>query len=203
MHIKAALQRPIVGKRGAFDHHRNAIANDAIFRVFAVLDSLVVDDSHVSANTAVFVEDGSFDYAAGTDANGWAVGLSRFIGGCFKGISTHDDRVPNGHVFANNTTQPNHAILNDGPFADPASVGDQASLHCRVIDTSWRKVTSSGVDRSVRQREMKRRVRRCQAQIGIIECTDGTDILPIAVKQMHLDVTAANAAGKTSLPKSW
>jgi hypothetical protein len=79
----------------------------------------------VSTDSAVLIQDSSFDETAGTySARDFT--LCDEFGNVFVGlkvIATHDDTVLDGDTFANNAAQANDAILDASPFTYAAPVG--------------------------------------------------------------------------------
>ena len=133
--LRLDFDRPAIFEFGIFDHDGNSVANDAIVRVVAVFNTPLVDHADVSADAAILVDDGPFDDAAAVNAQRGMVGtagplhIRRLVE-----IGTHDDRIANRDVLADDAAQADHAVFNDRSLPNAAAVGDQAALDLRTLD---------------------------------------------------------------------
>ena len=56
-------------------------------------------------------------------------------------------------------------------------------------------MAAARVDRSFGVKEIKLRQRRCEIEIRVIESSDRSDVFPIVVENMRLDVALVNRRG--------
>ena len=89
---------------GAFWDNHNAIANAIVFAVRVVRLTLGCDHDSF-ANTSVFVDNGTLNVAAASDAKWWKARL-RFPGFCLVIVRPHQDRVADRGAASDHAPNP-------------------------------------------------------------------------------------------------
>ena len=114
----------------------------------------------------------------------------------FVKIGTHNIRVADRHVVANDTAQTDHAVFDRNSCADPATIGDQAAANRRRFESGGRQIPGAGINWLIFGRETERRILTGQAQVRFVKRPNRSNVFPVSVKQVHLDMSAADRGRK-------
>mmetsp|Transcript_32036 Transcript_32036/g.79199 ORF Transcript_32036/g.79199 Transcript_32036/m.79199 type:complete len:279 (+) Transcript_32036:164-1000(+) len=185
-----------VGDDGVLDDDDDAILDDvALVLVVRLLHVVLVDDLAVHADARVLVHDGAADVGAGSDADGDAPRERLALGVGFVVVGAHDHGVFDDAPVLDVGAQADHGVR-EGALGDKAPVADGAQGHHAVHQFAGGQEARHGVDGPRMVVEGKPRLLRVVAhEVGVVECLDGPDVLPVPVEEERLHVHAEVLGG--------
>ncbi len=158
-------------------------------------------DGHVIADTDILIQDGTFDVTIPADPNGQVSARLLHI----VVVRAHEDAIPDHGPFGDLAPQADDR-MGDLRFADTAAFCQQHILQFAVFHRRAGQKPRMSIDLGMRVKKIEGRVGARQFEIGLIERTDGPDILPVAIKIksvhfMRADRFRDNIAAKVVVPQ--
>ena len=118
-----------------------------------------------------------------------------------KIIAPHNIGISDDNVVIYKRANPNDGILNNGIGADHTAISNQAVAHSNTVETGARKIAGSREDRFIANHEVKWRIFPGKFNVGPVEGAYCTNVFPVAIKQVGLNVVIFDGLGKEFLAK--
>ena len=166
-----------------------------------LLHVVLVDDLAVHADARVLVDNRLTDGGASADADGSAARQRLALVRLLVVISAHDHGVLNHATLLDVGAEANHGVRNDGAV-DEAPVTNSGLRHVSVKELAGGQEARLGVDALASLAVVEGELRRLgvvAVEVRVVERLDGTDILPVPVVKVRLDVHAHLLGGGDDL----
>ena len=200
---RAGLEYGAGGNHGILADDDDAAGGIELVPVLSVLVDLAANTNPaIVSDAGVLVDDGVGNLAVPPDSQMGKPPLQRQppLLLAFIAVSPHAD-----------DTVQLRAALDDGPHTDDGVVdhriGDDAPLsgkravHLRPVQLGGRQVPGMGVDGLVLVVKIELGIDAGQVQVRLVEAADGSDVLPIAVVDVGLDLARLDGHGDDLLAK--
>ena len=182
-----------VGNDGVLADDDDAILdNVALVLVVRLLHVVLVDDLAVHTDASVLVNDGTADGGARTDADGGAAGERLALMGLLIVVGAHNHGVLDHAALLDVGAEANHGVGDDG-LVDEAAITNGRAGHVGVEELGGGKEAGLGVDGGAGGGLVEGELGGLglvAVEVGVVEGLDGTDILPVTIVQVRLDVHA-------------
>ena len=187
------LDDSAVGDDGVLADDNDAILDNVAFiLVVRLLHVVLVDDLAVHTDARVLVNNSTADSGSRANADGGAPGERLALMGLLIVVGAHNHGVLDHATLLNVGAEANHGVGDDG-LVDEATITDGGAGHVRVEELGGGKEAGLGVDGGAGGGLVEGELgglRLVAVEVGLVECLDGTDILPVTIVQVRLDVHA-------------
>mmetsp|Transcript_22098 Transcript_22098/g.57586 ORF Transcript_22098/g.57586 Transcript_22098/m.57586 type:complete len:367 (+) Transcript_22098:824-1924(+) len=188
----ARLNDGAVGDNGVLAHHNDAILDDVALLLLVGLHHVVlVHNLAVGADAGILVDDRLLHDRVGADAHGQAARHQLALLQGLVVVRAHDHGVLHDGVLRDQCTHAHNGVGDLCVGAHDAAVADDAVGHVRVQHLGGRQEARHGVDGRLALVEAEfGGVGVGEGQVGAVKGLDGSDVLPVPVKQERLHLGA-------------
>mmetsp|Transcript_13711 Transcript_13711/g.45106 ORF Transcript_13711/g.45106 Transcript_13711/m.45106 type:complete len:368 (-) Transcript_13711:407-1510(-) len=190
------------GDDGVFDDDDNPVPDDVplVLGGEVLLDAVLVRDAAIHADACVLIDDGVLDGGASADADGGAARERLALVLRLVVIRAHDEGVLDGAILFDARAEADDGVL-DGGALDEAAVADDGVHHLGLGHLGRREEAALGVDGGVAVVEGEvGRFALGEREVGAVKGADGSDVLPVSVKEVSLHVVAEVLRARDDLP---
>src|SRR6185295_5361296 len=184
-----------VGYDAVLWHDHDSIAYVVIL-AFEIAMSRIVQNLDALTDSRVLVDNRAANKTIRADSDPRVASIyirlqffDRLIGIC----SHHQNAIEPRAVFdaASNAND----RVGDGGAVDDAAFGDDRTLNMAIEQLRAGQITRPCVHRRFRIKKVERRQRQCHFDVRAIERANGSDVFPVAVEQVSLNVVARERLG--------